>query len=61
MVESQEAMEGVVHPQRVFIAAERLVVFGFRAIGAELGLTQAHVNDFLNKAHCFPFLAASTC
>jgi len=39
MVESQEAMAGVVHPQRVFIAAERLVVFGFRAIGADLGLT----------------------
>jgi len=44
MVESQEAMGGVVHSQSVLIAGDRLVVFGFRAIV---------------EAHHFPFLAAS--
>ena len=50
-VESQEAMGTIVHSQRVLIiVGDSLVVFVFGTIGL------THVNDFLNKAHRFPFL-----
>jgi hypothetical protein len=58
VVESQEAMGEIAHSQRVLIAGESLVVFAFGTIAEadqDLGLTD--VNDFLNKAHRFPFLA----
>ena len=49
-VESQEAMGTIIHSQRVLIVGDSLVMFAFGTIGL------THVNDFLNKAHRFPFL-----
>jgi hypothetical protein len=58
-VESQEAMGAIVHSHKVLIAGGKLVLFAFGTIAeADLGLTD--INDFLNKAHRFPFLAEST-